>query len=105
MVKITFINTAGEELVLDAQRGISVMQVATSNGLRGIDAECGGLLSCATCHVYLDEAWYPKVRAPEEAEQSMLEFAEGPQATSRLSCQIKVSDELDGLIVRIPETQ
>ena len=81
------------------------MQLATSNGIDGIVAECGGSMSCATCHIYVDEAWVSKTGAPNDGEQSMLEFAEEPGPTSRLSCQIRYTDDLDGLIVRIPECQ
>ncbi len=81
------------------------MQIATSNALPGIDAECGGSLSCATCHEYIDEAWYALVGNVGDTETDMLAFAEDPGPTSRLSCQIKFRDELDGLVVNIPESQ
>lgn len=105
MGSITFIGPDGEEQELEAQPGISVMQIATSSAVDGIDAECGGSLSCATCHVYVHEDWFAKVGTPGEVEQSMLEFAEEPGATSRLSCQIKYTEDLDGLVVTIPESQ
>ncbi len=105
MGTVTFISPAGEQFELEAQPGVSVMQLATSQALPGIVAECGGSLSCATCHVYVDETWYAQVGGPSATEQSMLEFAEDPGATSRLSCQIRYTDALDGLIVRIPERQ
>ena len=102
---VTFITHGGETFCINADRGISVMQLATSNALPGIDAECGGSLSCATCHVIVASEWFERTGAPNEDEHSMLEFAEQPEPTSRLSCQIKYSDELDGLVVHIPESQ
>ena len=103
--QVTYITHDGTSLIIAATNGVSVMQIATSNVVPGIDAECGGSLSCATCHVYVHEDWYPLVGPPSEAEQTMLEFAEAPSHKSRLSCQIKFTPELDGLIVHIPETQ
>jgi ferredoxin, 2Fe-2S len=81
------------------------MDGAIKNNVPGIDADCGGACACATCHVYVDPAWSDRTGAPSAMEESMLDFAENVQDTSRLSCQIKVSDELDGLIVRMPESQ
>jgi 2Fe-2S ferredoxin len=81
------------------------METAIKNSIPGIDADCGGACACATCHVYVDEAFMPKVGEPEDMEQSMLDFAENVQSNSRLSCQITVSDELDGLKVTTPESQ
>lgn len=105
MGKVTFISVTGEPFEFDAQPGISVMQIATSNALPGIDAECGGSLSCATCHVYVDESWMHLTDEADETERAMLEFAEDPKPTSRLSCQIKYTDDLDGLVVHIPASQ
>jgi ferredoxin, 2Fe-2S len=102
---ITYITHDGEAIVTPAVSGISVMQIATSSAVPGIDAECGGSLSCATCHVYVDDDWVDVVGPPSDNEKDMLEFAEAPSPTSRLSCQIKFSSELDGLVVRIPEHQ
>lgn len=85
--------------------GLSVMEGATRNNIPGIDADCGGACSCATCHVYIDEAWLGVVGEPGETERQMLDFAENVEASSRLSCQIVVSDGLDGLTVRMPESQ
>ena len=105
MGKVTFISPDGEAFVLEAHAGVSVMQVATAHAVPGIDAECGGSLSCATCHVYVDEAWSELTGKPSDTEINMLEFAEEPKASSRLSCQIKYTDTLDGLVVHIPESQ
>ena len=81
------------------------MEAAVKNSIPGIDADCGGACACATCHVYVDEAFMPKVGQPEEMEQSMLDFAENVQSNSRLSCQISVTEDLDGLKVTTPESQ
>ena len=81
------------------------MEGAVKNRIRGIDADCGGACACATCHVYVDEAWREKTGKPSAMEESMLDFAEDVEPNSRLSCQIKVTDALDGLIVRLPENQ
>ena len=105
MAKITYIQPDGSENVVEAKAGWSVMEGAIKNRVRGIDADCGGACACATCHVYVDEAWRDKTGSPSAMEESMLDFAEGVQDNSRLSCQIKVTDALDGLIVRLPESQ
>src|SRR5579864_9162586 len=105
MVKITYIDSTGKARVVDAEPGATVMEAAIKNGIPGIEAECGGACACATCHVYVDEAWREKTGSPSAMEESMLDFAEGVEPNSRLSCQIKVSDTLDGLIVRLPESQ
>lgn len=105
MAKITFIEQNGTEHVVDATNGASVMETAIKNMVPGIDADCGGACACATCHVYVDAAWAEKVGKPEPMEESMLDFAYEPKETSRLSCQIQVSDALDGLVVRLPEIQ
>ena len=105
MAKITYIEFNGKEHVLDVAPGISVMQGAINNNVRGIIAECGGACSCATCHVYVDEAWVDKLEAKSETEEAMLEAILDPQPNSRLSCQIKVTDDLDGLVVRLPTKQ
>ena len=102
MPKVTYIAFDGEETIVDAKEGMSVMQSAVNNGVDGIVAECGGACSCATCHVYVDEAWFEKLPA---MEKEMLDFVMSPQPTSRLSCQIKVTAELDGLVVNTPESQ
>ena len=103
--QVTYITHDGEPIVVAGIDGASVMQIATSNAVPGIDAECGGSLSCATCHVYVDEDWYPLVGPPSATEKDMLEFAEQPSDNSRLSCQIKFTQALDGLVVRVPEQQ
>ena len=105
MAKITYIDHEGTEIVIEAKNGETVMETAVKNTVPGIDADCGGACACATCHVYVDEAFLDKVGTAEEMETSMLDFAEGVQPNSRLSCQIIVSDELDGLRVTTPESQ
>lgn len=105
MPKITFIEHNGAEHVVEANVGLSVMEVAVRNMVPGIDADCGGACACATCHVYVDEAWAEKTGKPESMEESMLDFAYEPKETSRLSCQIAMTEELDGLVVRLPEFQ
>ena len=105
MAKITYITHAGDARTLDVKTGLTVMEGAIKNNVPGIDADCGGACACATCHVYVDEAWMDKVGSPSAMEESMLDFAEGVKSNSRLSCQIKVTDELDGLSVTTPESQ
>lgn len=105
MPKITYIAFDGEETTVDAKEGMSVMQTAVNNGVDGIVAECGGACSCATCHVYVDEGWFDKLPEAQAMEKEMLDFVMSPQPTSRLSCQIKVTAELDGLVVNTPESQ
>jgi len=105
VAKITYIQPDGSENVVEAKAGWSVMEGAIKNRVRGIDADCGGACACATCHVYVDEAWIDKTGSPSAMEESMLDFAEGVQDNSRLSCQIKVTDALDGLVVRLPVSQ
>jgi 2Fe-2S ferredoxin len=105
MVKITYIEHDGTDHTVDVQPGHSVMEGAVKNNIPGIDADCGGACACATCHVYVDEAWRKQTGAPSSMEESMLEFAPTVKPNSRLSCQIKVADALEGLIVRLPESQ
>jgi ferredoxin, 2Fe-2S len=105
MAKITYIEHNGTEHVVEAENGVSVMEAAVRNMVPGIDADCGGACACATCHVYVDDSWREKTGKPEAMEESMLDFAAEPKESSRLSCQLKVSDALDGLIVRLPEFQ
>ena len=105
MTKVTYIQPDGTQQTIEAKNGWSVMEGAVKNRIRGIDADCGGACACATCHVYVDEAWREKTGKPSAMEESMLDFAEAVEPNSRLSCQIKVSDALDGLIVRLPESQ
>jgi 2Fe-2S ferredoxin len=105
MAKITFIQPDGTEQVVEAEPGMTVMEAAKKELVPGIEAECGGACACATCHVYVDDAWRDKVGPPSEMEEDMLDFAFEVRESSRLSCQIKVSEELDGLVVRVPEKQ
>ena len=105
MPKIIYHAFDGTRFDVDAASGSTVMENAVRNDVPGIEAECGGACACATCHVYVDEAWMPKVGGPEAMEEDMLDFAHEPKANSRLSCQIKVTDELDGLEVRVPSEQ
>src|SRR5210317_999043 len=103
MAKITFITHDGTEHAVDADNGVSVMNAAIDNLVPGIDADCGGECSCATCHVVVEDAWMAKVGQPGDREESMLDLNPEREATSRLSCQIPVTDDLDGLVVKVPE--
>jgi ferredoxin, 2Fe-2S len=105
VAKITYIEFNGKEHVIDAPTGHSVMEGAVNNNVRGVIAECGGACSCATCHVYVDDAWVDKLEKKSDLEDAMLEAVCDVKPNSRLSCQIKVSDALDGLVVRLPEKQ
>ncbi len=105
MPKITYIEAGGKEHVIEAPNGQTVMEVAVKHAVPGIDADCGGACACATCHVYVDDAWRDKTGEASSMEQSMLDFANDVEANSRLSCQIKVTPELDGLVVRLPKSQ
>jgi 2Fe-2S ferredoxin len=105
MVKITFIDAEGSARTVDGEVGSTVMETAIEHGVPGIEAECGGACACSTCHVYIDEVWQEKVGAPSPMEEDMLDFAFGTKPNSRLSCQIKVVEEFDGLVVRTPERQ
>jgi len=105
MPKITFIDSAGESRTVDAETGSTVMETAIRNNVPGIEAECGGACACATCHVYVDEAWREKTGEAAAMEQDMLDFAFDVRPNSRLSCQIKVTENLDGLVVTTPERQ
>jgi len=105
MAKITFITADGSQTEVAGKNGDSVMVTAVNNGIEGIIAECGGAASCATCHVIVAPEWYAKLPEPQSIEKDMLEFAAERKDTSRLSCQIKVSDEIDGLVVTVPASQ
>ncbi len=105
MVKIIFADHLGTEREVDANVGESVMEAAVRNNVPGIDADCGGACACATCHVYVDAEFLPKTGEQEAMEQSMLDFADGVQENSRLSCQISVSADLEGMKVTTPESQ
>lgn len=105
MAKITFVQTDGSRREVDADPGITVMEAAKQNDIAGIEAECGGACACATCHVYIDAAWQEKVGKPGDMEEDMLDFAFDVRDESRLACQIKVTPELDGLVVSVPAKQ
>ena len=105
MAKITFITKDATVHEIDVQSGLTVMEAAVQNDIPGIDADCGGGMACATCHVYVKEDWFNKLPKKEDGEEDMLDMAFEPKQNSRLSCQIVVSDELDGLVVNIPSKQ
>ena len=105
MPSITYVEFSGEKHVIEAENGVSVMRGAIDNGVPGIDADCGGECSCATCHVIVADAWMDAVGTPSEGEESMLDLNPEREANSRLSCQIEVTDALDGLVVNLPEFQ
>ena len=105
MSKITYIEHNGKTHVVEVLNGLSVMEGAVQNNIPGIDADCGGSCACATCHVYVDEKWFKKLQNIEDAEQDMLDMAFEPNKFSRLTCQITVSDDLDGMGVKMPSKQ
>ena len=105
MSKITYVDSSGNSKTIDVENGLSVMEGAIQNNIPGIDADCGGGMACATCHVYVKEEWLNKLDKPEDAEQDMIDMAFEPKKNSRLSCQLIVSDKLDGLIVTTPSKQ
>ena len=105
MAKINFVDHRGETRTIDVENGATVMEAAIRNAIPGIEAECGGACACATCHVYVDEKWTGIVGKPSQMEEDMLDFAFEVRPSSRLSCQIKVADALDGLIVTTPAKQ
>ncbi len=106
MPKITYVLADGERREVDTATGASIMETAIRNNVKGIDAECGGCLSCATCHVYVDAAWLAKLPAPEPDEADMLGFVAAERTpVSRLSCQLKMNASLDGIVVRVPDRQ
>ena len=106
MAKITYIEHNGTEHVVDVANGMTVMEGARDNGIPGIEADCGGACACSTCHVYVDPSWVEKLPEKGDMEEDMLDFAFEPDpARSRLTCQLKVTDALDGLIVKMPERQ
>jgi ferredoxin, 2Fe-2S len=105
MAKITFIAFDGTRFEVEAENGSTVMENAIKNAVPGIEAECGGACACATCHVYVDEEWTSVVGEPSPMEEDMLDFAYEVKPNSRLSCQIKVDDKIDGLVVSVPERQ
>jgi 2Fe-2S ferredoxin len=105
MPKITFIDHTGQSRIVEAKAGQTVMEAAVRNNVPGIVAECGGACACATCHCYVDEAWFAKLPKPSGTEADMLDFASNVKPNSRLSCQISVTDDLDGMVVHTPEDQ
>jgi 2Fe-2S ferredoxin len=106
MAKITYIEHGGTEHVVDVANGLTVMEGARDNNIPGIEADCGGACACSTCHVYIHPDWVEKLPARDDMETDMLDFAYEPDETrSRLTCQLKVSDALDGLVVQMPEKQ
>ncbi|MCW8842857.1 MAG: 2Fe-2S iron-sulfur cluster-binding protein [Rhodobacteraceae bacterium] len=106
MAKITYVEHNGTEHVVDVATGLTVMEGARDNNVPGIEADCGGACACSTCHVYVDAAWVEKIPGKDDMEEDMLDFAYEPDPVrSRLTCQIKVTDALDGLVVHMPERQ
>ena len=105
MPKITYIDSTGSQKTIDVANGRSVMEGAVQNNIPGIDADCGGGMACATCHVYVKEVWFNKLTKKESGEEDMIDMAHKPNKFSRLSCQLTVSDELEGLVVQLPEKQ
>ena len=105
MAKITYITHEGKKNTVEVPNGLSVMEGALQNNIEGIDADCGGSMACATCHVYVPENWYDKIEKIHDAEQDMLDMAYEPKKNSRLSCQIIVSNDLDGLEIITPLKQ
>ena len=105
MTKITYIEHSGKPYTIQVQNGLTVMEGAIQNNIPGIDADCGGSMACATCHVYVKEEWFNKLTKKEDGEEDMLDMAYEPNKFSRLSCQLTVSDELEGLAVNLPVKQ
>ena len=105
MAKITYIEHTNKKHIVEVPNNMSVMEGAVQNNIPGIDADCGGSMACATCHVYIDKKWFDKLEKKDEGEEDMLDMAYQPNKFSRLSCQLLVSDELDGLVVRMPSKQ
>jgi|TARA_B100001079_G_scaffold217794_1_gene192998 2Fe-2S ferredoxin len=105
MPKITYIEHSGKLHTVEVPKELSVMEGALQNNIPGVDADCGGACACATCHIYVDEKWFDKLPKKADGEQDMLDMAFEPNKFSRLSCQITVADELDGLVVKMPSKQ
>ena len=105
MPKITYIEHSGKSHTIQVQNGLTVMEGAVQNNIPGIDADCGGSMACATCHVYVKEEWFDKLPKKEDGEEDMIDMAYEPNKFSRLSCQLIVSNELEGLVVNLPEKQ
>ena len=105
MAKIIYIEHTNKKHIVEVPNNMSIMEGALQNNIPGIDADCGGSMACATCHVYIDEKWFDKLKKKDEGEEDMLDMAYQPNKFSRLSCQLIVSNELDGLILRMPSKQ
>ncbi len=105
MVMITFIQPDGVEKTLDVEVGTTLMTAAVDNAVDGIQGDCGGACSCATCHCYIDDGYKDKIPAAEDVELSMIDFAIDPQPNSRLGCQVQVTEALEGMVVKLPESQ
>lgn len=105
MAKVTYVEFTGAEHAVDLEPGLSVMQGAVNNSVQGIIGDCGGACSCATCHVYVESAWLDKIGEKSAMEEALLEEVCDAQPNSRLSCQIKITEALDGLVVRLPAKQ
>ncbi len=105
MPKITYIEHNGKAHEIEVPNELTIMEGALQNNIPGIDADCGGACACATCHVYVDEKWFDKLQKKEDAEQDMLDMAFEPKKNSRLACQITATDQLDGLVVKMPSKQ
>ena len=105
MAKITYIENSGKSHTIEVKNGLTIMEGAVQNNIPGIDADCGGSMACATCHVYVKENWFNKLPKKEDGEEDMLDMAYEPNKFSRLSCQLTVSDKLEGMIVNLPEKQ
>ena len=105
MTHVTFVDAKGEARTVDAPAGVSIADAALMNKVRGIEADCGGFCACATCHIYLDDEWFARVPPPEELEALMLDQAVERRANSRLSCQLRLTDALDGIVVHTPASQ
>ncbi len=105
MAKVTFVQPDGARQTVEIENGYTVMQGATANNIAGIKAECGGACSCSTCHCYVESAWFDRLPPMEDEEAGLLEFAWEPKPTSRLTCQLVVTDGLDGLVLCVPEQQ
>ena len=105
MAKITYRDYQGNSKTIEVENGLSIMEGAIQNDIPGIDADCGGAMACATCHVYVEEKWLDQIPKAEEAEVDMIDMAHNPKKNSRLSCQLIVSEKLDGIVVSTPEKQ
>ena len=105
MTKVTYISSEEKITTIEVTNGLTVMEGAVQNNIQGIDADCGGGMACATCHVYVKDEWYDKIPKKTDGEEDMLDMAFEPNKSSRLSCQITITDELDGLVVKMPSKQ